>query len=83
VQELAAGVTVIVLLIGELEVFVPLKAPILPFPDAPKPMLLFEFVHAYVVPETGPEKLMAVVELLLQIVCGELLSTIGVGLTMI
>ena len=67
-QELAVGVTVIVLLIGELEVLVALKAPILPFPDAPKPMLVLEFVHAYVVPETEPEKLMTAVELLLQIV---------------
>jgi hypothetical protein len=62
------GVTVIVLLIGELEVFIALKAPILPFPEAPKPMFMLEFVQAYVVPETNPEKLMAAEELLLHIV---------------
>ena len=67
-QEFAVGVTVIVLLIAEFDVFVALKAPILPFPEAPKPMFIFEFVHAYVVPETNPEKLMAVDELLLQTV---------------
>ena len=45
-QELAAGVTVIVLLIGEFEVFVALKALIFPFPEAPRPMLVFEFDQA-------------------------------------
>ena len=67
-HKFAVGVTVIVLLLGELDVFVALKAPILPFPEAPKPMFVFEFVQVYVVPETNPEKLMAVDELLLQIV---------------
>ena len=45
VQELAAGLTVMVLLIGELDVFVALKALIFPFPDATKPMLVFVFVQ--------------------------------------
>ena len=40
------GVTVIVLLIGELEVLIALKAPIFPFPEAPKPMFMLEFVQA-------------------------------------
>ena len=67
-QEFAVGVTVMVPVIGELVVLVALKAPIFPFPKAPKPILIFEFVHAYVVPETDPEKLIAVDKLLLQIV---------------
>ena len=67
-HEFAEGVTVMVPVMVELVVFVALKAPIFPFPEAPKPMFTFVFVHEYVVPETEPEKLMAADELLLQMV---------------
>jgi hypothetical protein len=41
-----------VAVIGALVVFVPLKAAILPTPLAPKPIAVFEFVHANVDPVT-------------------------------
>ena len=39
------GVAVIVLVMGELEVLVALKAAIFPFPEAAIPMLVLELVH--------------------------------------
>jgi hypothetical protein len=80
-HEFAEGVTVMVPVMGESVVFVALKVPIFPFPEAPKPTFIFEFVHAYVVPKTDPEKLIDEDKLLLQIVWGVFVFTFGIGLT--
>ena len=58
---LAVGVTVMVAVTGAVPVLVAVKAPMLPLPDAPKPMEASLFVHAYVVPVTLPVKFTAVV----------------------
>jgi hypothetical protein len=53
-QPLADGVTVIVAVMGDEVPLVAVKDGTLPVPDAPRPMAVLEFVHAKVVPDTGP-----------------------------
>ena len=60
-QPLAVGVTVTVAVTGEVPGLVAVKVPMLPLPEAAKPIEVVVFVQAYVVPATGFVKLMAVV----------------------
>jgi hypothetical protein len=80
-QPLAVGVTVTVAVTGALPVFVAVKVPMLPLPEAARPIVASLFVQAYVVPATGFVKLMAVVVAPLQSVWSVTLSTVGVGFT--
>lgn len=65
-QPLAVGVTVIVPEMGAFVVLVALNTGKAPVPDAPNPIAVLSFVHANVVPDTGPEKLIVEVFVLLQ-----------------
>jgi len=80
-QLLAVGVMVTVAVIGVLPVLVAVKVPMLPLPDAAKPMVALLFVQAYVVPATGPVKFTAIVAAPLHNVWSATLSTVGVGFT--
>ena len=51
---MADGVTVIVAVMGDEVLLVAVKDGTLPDPDAPRPIDVLEFVHAKVVPDTGP-----------------------------
>ncbi len=75
------GVTVTVAVTGAVPAFTPLNAAIFPFPDAARPIVASLFVQAYVVPVTGPPKVMAVVEAPLHTVWSFIGSTDGVGFT--
>lgn len=61
VQPFALGVTVIVPLIAVTPALVATKPGILPVPDAPSPIAVFELVHANVVPGVKLVKFTAVV----------------------
>ena len=56
VQPFAVGVTVIVVVIGEVVAFVAMNEGIFPEPLAARPMAVLVFVHVNVVPLTGPDK---------------------------
>ena len=66
VHPLADGVTVIVAVIGAPVAFVAVNDPILPVPDAARPMAGLEFVQLYAVPVTAPVKFTAAVAAPLQ-----------------
>ena len=76
----AVGVTVIVLVIGNVPVLLAVYVGIFPVPLVPKPTLT-EDVHEKLVPLTGPVKLIAGAENALQYVILEILLTVAVGLT--
>ena len=80
-QPLAVGVTVMVAVTGAVPLLTAVKEGILPFPAAARPMDGVLFVHAYVVPATGPLKLTAAVALLLQTTWLAKALTEGVGFT--
>ena len=82
-QPLAVGVIVIVEVTGAVLVFVAVNVAISPLPFAARPILASEFVQANVVPATGPVKLIAVVVTPLHNVWSNILSTVGVGFTVI
>lgn len=65
-QLLAVGVTVIVAVTGVEPEFEAVKFEMFPEPLALKPIELVLFVHAKVVPDTGPEKVVAPPVVLLQ-----------------
>lgn len=83
VQPSAVGVTVMVDVIGMEPGFVAVKGVTLSVPLAAKPMPVLLFVHVNVVPNTGPEKFTAEVEAPLHNVWSVMLSTAGVGFTII
>ena len=78
----SVGVTVMFEVIEVLDVFVPVKAAIFPFPDAPNPVVVLSFDQVYVAPLV-PENVIAVVCCPAQIVwfCGVVI--VGTGLTVI
>ena len=82
VQPLAVGVTVIVAVIGDVVLLIAVKAAIFPLPFAARPIAVLLFVQSKV-PATGPEKLTAVVDELLQTVWLLMEFTVGIGLTVI
>ena len=61
------GVTVMVAVIGALVLLVAVNEAIFPVPLAARPIDVVLFTQLYTVPETEPEKVTAVVALLLQI----------------
>ena len=77
----AEGVTVIWATEIEVLVLVPVNEGIFPFPLAARPIVVFEFTHENVVPDTVPEKLIWVVLSLLQIDWLATEFTVGEGLT--
>jgi hypothetical protein len=80
-QPLAVAVTDTVAVTGALPVLVAVKVPMLPLPDATKPMDASLFVHANVEPAVGLVKVMAVVVAPLHKVWSVTLSTEGAGFT--
>jgi hypothetical protein len=58
---LAVGVTEMNATIGDVPALVGVKGAIFPDPDEARLIVISEFDHTYVVPDTGPEKPMAVV----------------------
>ena len=81
VQPLAAGVMVIVAVIGADVAFVAVNDDISPDPLAASPMSVFLFVQVNVVPLTLELKLITAVEEALQILCAGGRITSGVGNT--
>jgi hypothetical protein len=79
VQPLAIGVTIIVAVIGALEVFVTVNDVIFPDPLAANPIAVLLFTQLYVVPVTEPENATVVVEAPLHLVWLIILLTVGVG----
>jgi hypothetical protein len=59
VHPFAAGVTVIVEVIGEFVAFVVVNEGTMPEPLAPRPIAVLPFAHANDVPLTGPARLVA------------------------
>lgn len=59
VHPFAVGVTVIVAAMGDVDAFAVVNAGILPEPLAARPIAVLLFVHANVVPLTGPDKFVA------------------------
>ena len=59
VHPLAVGVTVIVALIDDAPALIAVKDGISPAPLAARPMAALLLVHVNVVPETGPDKVVA------------------------
>jgi hypothetical protein len=82
-QLLADGVTMIVAVAAVVPVLVAVNAPMLPVPDADRPIAVFEFVQLYVVPLTAPEKVTAAVVAPLHNVWSAAAATVGVGFTVI
>ena len=76
-----SGVTVMVATTGALPLFRAVKDPILPVPEAAKPMLGVLLVQLNTVPGIGPEKLTAVVVALLQTTWLDTESTLGISTT--
>ena len=60
-QPFTVGVTVTVAVTGAVPVLVAVNVPMLPLPEAARPIDVVVFVHAYVVPVTEPVKFTAVV----------------------
>jgi hypothetical protein len=83
VQPFAAGITVIVATTGDVPAFIAVNEAMSPVPFAASPMVGWSFVHAKVVPATGPPKVMAVVVAPLQYAALPIGLTAGVGLTVI
>jgi hypothetical protein len=75
------GVTVIVAVWTVVPLLMAVKDAILPVPLAASPIEVLLFVQEYRVPDTAPEKFIAVVDELLQTVWLLTESTVGVGLT--
>jgi len=80
---LKLGVIVIVAVTGAVPVFVAVKAPILPVPLAPSPMLVLLLVQLYTVLVTGPVMLTAFVVAPLHKLWFTIGVTDGVGFTVI
>ena len=70
------GVTETVATTGAALVFTPLNPAIFPAPTAARPILVLSFIQVYV---PVPEKLIAVIGLLLQTTWLEIVLTVGVG----
>ena len=81
VQPLALGVTVMVAVTGVAPALVALKPAILPLPLAARPMVVLLLVQLYVVPATGPLKLMGTVWIPLHNDWFSTALTTGVGFT--
>ena len=83
VQPLAAGVMVIVAVIGAVVLFVAVNDGMFPDPLAASPMAVLLFVQVNIVPLTGANKVVAVTLAPLQCVWFGTVVTVGVGLTVI
>ena len=83
VQPLADGVMVMVATVGVLPLSVAIKELMLSIPLCPRPMVVSEFVQAYVVPLTDPVKCTAVVAAPLHKSWLPVGKAPGVGLTVI
>jgi hypothetical protein len=83
-QPLATGVTIIVAVTGLELVLTAVNEPILPIPEAARPIVVLSLVQLNTVPDTAPLNVIAVVAALLQTdwLVG-LATTVGVGLTVI
>jgi hypothetical protein len=82
-QPFAEGVTTIADVIAAVPVFVAIKEAMSPVPLAAIPVAVLLFVHANVVPDTAPVKVIAVVLAPLHRVWLVGTVTVGVGLTVI
>lgn len=82
-QPFAVGVTLMVDVMAVVPVLVAVNVGILPTPVAPRPVAVLLFAQSKVVPVTGPVKFTAVVAAPLHNVWLVMLSTLGVGFTVI